>query len=91
MSTATKAPQTRSPQIEVKREPVSGAEIVVQSLVNHGVEVVFAYPGGASMPIHQALTRDIGIKFALCFRDMSRAAVSPLRGMPGLQVKLACS
>ncbi|MGQ9503382.1 MAG: biosynthetic-type acetolactate synthase large subunit [Thermogutta sp.] len=38
-------------------EPVSGAQIVVQSLVNHGVEVVFAYPGGASMPIHQALTR----------------------------------
>ena len=35
----------------------SGADILVQSLVNHGVEVVFAYPGGASMPIHQALTR----------------------------------
>jgi len=25
--------------------------------VNHGVEVIFAYPGGASMPLHQALTR----------------------------------
>jgi acetolactate synthase-1/2/3 large subunit len=37
--------------------PRSGAEILVQCLVNHGVEVVFAYPGGASMPIHQALTR----------------------------------
>jgi acetolactate synthase-1/2/3 large subunit len=35
----------------------SGADILVQCLVNHGVEVVFAYPGGASMPIHQALTR----------------------------------
>src|SRR3954453_22366687 len=35
----------------------SGADILVQSLLNHGVEVVFAYPGGASMPIHQALTR----------------------------------
>ncbi|QGJ68474.1 Acetolactate synthase large subunit [Planctomycetales bacterium 10988] len=35
----------------------SGADIVVQSLVNHGVEVVFAYPGGASMPMHQSLTR----------------------------------
>src|SRR5207249_4889161 len=28
-----------------------------QCLLNHGVDVVFAYPGGASMPIHQALTR----------------------------------
>ena len=36
---------------------VSGADILVQCLVNHGVEVIFAYPGGASMPLHQALTR----------------------------------
>jgi acetolactate synthase-1/2/3 large subunit len=38
-------------------EKQRGADILVQSLINHGVEVVFAYPGGASMPIHQALTR----------------------------------
>ena len=38
-------------------QPQTGADILVQCLVNHGVEVVFAYPGGASMPIHQALTR----------------------------------
>ncbi len=36
---------------------LSGADAVVESLVRHGVEVVFAYPGGASMPLHQALTR----------------------------------
>jgi acetolactate synthase I/II/III large subunit len=36
---------------------MSGADILVQSLVRHGVEVLFAYPGGASMPLHQALTR----------------------------------
>jgi acetolactate synthase-1/2/3 large subunit len=35
----------------------SGADILVQCLLNHGVDTVFAYPGGASMPIHQALTR----------------------------------
>jgi acetolactate synthase I/II/III large subunit len=34
-----------------------GSDILVQSLVNHGVEVIFAYPGGASMPLHQSLTR----------------------------------
>jgi acetolactate synthase-1/2/3 large subunit len=38
-------------------KPQSGADILVQCLVNHGVDTVFAYPGGASMPIHQALTR----------------------------------
>ncbi len=37
--------------------PLFGSDILVQCLVNHGVEVVFAYPGGASMPIHQSLTK----------------------------------
>jgi acetolactate synthase-1/2/3 large subunit len=38
-------------------KPMTGADILVESLVRHNVSVVFAYPGGASMPIHQALTR----------------------------------
>ncbi|MBN9520389.1 biosynthetic-type acetolactate synthase large subunit [bacterium] len=37
--------------------PMTGADILVESLIRHGVEVVFAYPGGASMPIHQSLTK----------------------------------
>jgi acetolactate synthase-1/2/3 large subunit len=37
--------------------PRTGAEVLVACLIRHGVEVVFAYPGGASMPMHQALTR----------------------------------
>jgi acetolactate synthase-1/2/3 large subunit len=41
---------------ETHPTPLSGADILVQCLLRHGVEVVFAYPGGASMPIHQALT-----------------------------------
>src|SRR6185437_9185048 len=42
---------------ETSATPLSGATILVQCLLNHGVDVVFAYPGGASMPIHQALTQ----------------------------------
>jgi len=42
---------------QTQTTPLSGATILVQCLLNHGVEVVFAYPGGASMPIHQALTQ----------------------------------
>src|SRR5213592_2326900 len=42
---------------EKKAVPQSGADILVQCLINHGVDPLFAYPGGASMPIHQALTR----------------------------------
>ncbi len=33
-----------------------GAEILVACLEREGVDLLFAYPGGASMPIHQALT-----------------------------------
>ena len=36
---------------------ITGADVLVESLVRHDVDVVFAYPGGASMPMHQALTR----------------------------------
>src|SRR5262249_31741528 len=36
---------------------ITGSDVVIQSLVNHGVEIIFAYPGGASMPLHQSLTR----------------------------------
>ena len=42
---------------QIKARPFTGADVLVESLVRHGVEVVFAYPGGASMPMHQALTR----------------------------------
>jgi acetolactate synthase-1/2/3 large subunit len=35
----------------------TGADVLVECLVRHGAEVVFAYPGGASMPMHQAFTR----------------------------------
>jgi acetolactate synthase I/II/III large subunit len=42
---------------KTKGDVTSGADILVQSLVNLGVDTIFAYPGGASMPLHQALTR----------------------------------
>ena len=35
---------------------VSGSDILIECFIDHGVDVVFAYPGGASMPIHQSLT-----------------------------------
>ena len=35
----------------------TGADVVVQSLINCGVTNVFGYPGGATIPLHQAFTR----------------------------------
>ena len=36
---------------------MAGCDILVQALEREGVEVIFAYPGGASMEIHQSLTK----------------------------------
>jgi acetolactate synthase-1/2/3 large subunit len=42
-----------------------GADVLVQALEREGVDVVFAYPGGASMELHQALTRSKKIRTIL--------------------------
>jgi acetolactate synthase-1/2/3 large subunit len=41
---------------------MSGAEILVEALEREGVDTIFAYPGGASMAMHQALTRSKKIR-----------------------------
>jgi len=38
---------------------INGADILVEALIHQGVECIFAYPGGASMPLHQALIRNV--------------------------------
>ncbi len=43
-------------------ETMSGAEILVACLEREGVDSIFAYPGGASMHMHQALTRSTKIR-----------------------------
>jgi acetolactate synthase-1/2/3 large subunit len=42
-------------QTAVDTETLTGAEIVVRALVDQGVEVLFGYPGGAVLPIYDAL------------------------------------
>ncbi|HVS51503.1 MAG TPA: biosynthetic-type acetolactate synthase large subunit [Opitutaceae bacterium] len=52
------------PQAEIGRE-MKGADCVVECLVREGVDVVFAYPGGASQELHQALARTDKIRVIL--------------------------
>jgi len=44
-----------SPTIEAETITLSGAEMVVRALIDQGVEVLFGYPGGAVLPIYDAL------------------------------------
>lgn len=37
------------------QKPIKGAEIVIKTLEKLGVETIFAYPGGQSIELHQAL------------------------------------
>ena len=39
----------------VEKEKIKGAEIVCQSLIREGVEVIFGHPGGAILPFYDAL------------------------------------
>jgi len=42
-----------------------GCDLLVQSLEHAGVDTIFAYPGGASMMLHQSLTRSKKIRTIL--------------------------
>ncbi|MCS7049929.1 MAG: thiamine pyrophosphate-binding protein, partial [Verrucomicrobiae bacterium] len=59
--------QHENPTITASRPKTTmrGADIVVRALEREGVEVVFAYPGGASMELHQSLTRSKKIRVVL--------------------------
>jgi acetolactate synthase-1/2/3 large subunit len=60
--TKKKAPAGKSVELG---PTMSGSEILVACLEREGVDTIFAYPGGASMEIHQALTRSKQIRTVL--------------------------
>ncbi len=51
----------------------SGASILVESLVRQGVEFVFGYPGGAVLPIYDALFNDSRIRHILVRHEAGAA------------------
>jgi len=65
MKTSTTNEPAIARQAPARSETMNGAEILVAAMEREGVEVIFAYPGGASMPIHQALTRSAKIRTIL--------------------------
>ncbi|MFZ0267589.1 acetolactate synthase 3 large subunit [Caulobacter sp.] len=53
--TAHQTIESQAPAQTVSDRAMTGAEIVVRGLVDQGVEVLFGYPGGAVLPIYDAL------------------------------------
>ena len=48
-----------------KSPAMNGAAVVIKALADQGVEVVFGYPGGAVLPIYDALFEQNGIRHIL--------------------------
>jgi acetolactate synthase-1/2/3 large subunit len=49
----------------MSEETLSGAEIIIRALVDQGVDVVFGYPGGAVLPIYDALFQQNSVRHIL--------------------------
>ena len=60
-----KKSQSGAGEVVERGEAMTGAEVLVECLEREGVDVMFAYPGGASMPIHQALSHSEKIRTIL--------------------------
>jgi len=57
---------------------MTGADIVIQALVDQGVEVIFGYPGGAVLPLYDALFKQSKLRHILVRHE--QAAVHAAEG-----------
>lgn len=71
---------------------MTGAELVVAALKQQGIKTVFGYPGGAIMPIYDALY-DGGVEHILCRHEQgaAMAAIGMARATQDVAVCMATS
>jgi acetolactate synthase-1/2/3 large subunit len=69
MSDTQHSPQTEADTAEI----LTGAEIVVRCLVDQGVDVLFGYPGGAVLPIYDALFHEPKLRHVLVRHEQGAA------------------
>ena len=68
-----KTPHKSLPKISSTPKVMNGAEIVIEALVEQGVDTIFGYPGGAVLPIYDALFKQDKIKHVLCRHEQGAA------------------
>ena len=73
---------------KMKLNNLSGAEAVIKALVDNGVEVIFGYPGGAVLPLYDALFENKKIKHILVRHE--QAAVHAAEGYARSTGKVGC-
>ncbi len=67
---------------------MTGAEMVVQALVDQGVDTIFGYPGGAVLPIYDALFKQNALRHILVRHE--QAAVHAAEGYARSTGKVGC-
>ena len=76
-----------APPLAERSAPFTGAHAVVRALENAGVEYVFGYPGGAIMPVYDALTGS-SLKHILARHEQGAALAADgyarVSGKPGV-------
>ena len=75
-----KAAATTEKQTIVDGEKMTGAEALVRSLEDLGVKDVFGVPGGAILPVYDAINDETSFRF-----------VMQLKAMPYRLVRSACA
>ncbi|MCI0754208.1 acetolactate synthase 3 large subunit [Teichococcus vastitatis] len=69
-------------------QSMTGAEIVLRALKEQGVEVIFGYPGGAVLPIYDAIFQQNAIRHILVRHE--QAAVHAAEGYARSTGKVGC-
>ena len=72
----------------VADKTMTGAEAVITALVENGVEVIFGYPGGAVLPLYDAIFDNKNIKHILVRHE--QAAVHAAEGYARSTGKVGC-
>ncbi len=68
--------------------PMTGSEVVLQALVEQGVEVIFGYPGGAVLPLYDAIFQQDKIRHILVRHE--QGAVHAAEGYARSTGKVGC-
>ena len=68
--------------------PLTGSEVVLQALVEQGVEVIFGYPGGAVLPLYDAIFQQDKIRHVLVRHE--QGAVHAAEGYARSTGKVGC-
>ena len=58
---------------------ITGAEAVIEALVENGVEVIFGYPGGAVPPLYDAIFDNKNIKHVLVRHEQAAVHAAKYR------------